>query len=290
VNPPADMPADFGGSARVYRDPIFGENQGRREIDPSWIELGFKFGDKGTHTSRTIMLQEITTLLRVCPPHSTRADYAAALVESNCLGKHTLSTRRLTLQRLTELYALEPKVPLFRLLRFFWDTDEAGRPLLGLLASLARDPLLRATAPVVFAMGKGEEIARQTLTDAVRAAVEGRLNDSILDKVVRNAASSWTQSGHFEGRSRKRRLRAQPTAASTAFALVLGYMMGLGGRALFNTLFTRVLDRDEHELTFMVMDAKRLGLLDVKTAGGLVAVSFDRLLTEQEKRLIHGTN
>jgi hypothetical protein len=40
----------------------------------------------------------------------------------------------------------------------------------------------------------------------------------------------------------------------------------------------------------MAMDAKRLGLLDVKTAGGLVAVSFDRLLTDQEKRLIHGTN
>jgi len=51
---------------------------------------------------------------------------------------------------------------------------------------------------------------------------------------------------------------------SAAFALALGYMLGLRGHALFDSLFARVLDRDENALTFLVMDAKRLGLLDIK--------------------------
>jgi len=52
-----------------------------------------------------------------------------------------------------------------------------------LLVSIARDPLLRATAPVVLSMSVGEEIARQRFTDTIREAVEGRLNDATLDKL-----------------------------------------------------------------------------------------------------------
>lgn len=252
--------------------------------------FGFKFGQKGAHTSRTIMLTELTTLLRQCPAEAGRADYATAVVEHNCLGKHTGATRQLSLQRLSEMYALDPAVPIFRLLRFFWDADERTQGQLALLAALARDPLLRATAPAVLAMQPGEEIARQKFTDALRNATEGRLNDSILDKVVRNTASSWTQSGHYEGRSRKMRTKVQPSPASTAFAMVLGYLLGLRGQNLFETLFARVLDQDVNTLTFLAMDAKRLGFLDIKSAGGLTVISFDGILTDQEKRLIYGAH
>lgn len=275
----------------MYRDPVF--VSGGQPNDPTkatWEELGFRFGDKGTHTSRTMMLDELSTLLRVCAPAATRADYLKALVEDNCLGKHTLSTRRLTFQRLSELYALETSVPLFRLMRQFWYADEKAQRQLALLAAIARDPLLRATTPVVLSMSLGEEIARQRFTDAIRDAVEGRLNDSTLDKVVRNTGSSWTQSGHFDGRSRKKRLQVEPTPVSAAFALALGYMLGLRGHTLFESLFARVLDRDEGALTFLAMDAKRLGLLDIKSGGGITVVSFDAILTEKEKRLIHGAH
>lgn len=235
------------------------------------------------------MLDELSTLLRVCSPKAVRADYVKAMVEDNCLGKHTLSTRRLTLQRMTELYALDVSVPLFRMLRQFWYADEKAHAQLALLISFARDPLLRVTAPVVLSMSVGEEIARQRFTDAIRDAVETRLNDATLDKVLRNAASSWTQSGHFYGRSRKKRQQIEPVPVSVAFALALGYMLGLRGRALFESVFARVLDRDETALTFLAMDAKRLGLLDIKSGGGMTVVSFDAILSENEKRLIHGS-
>ena len=274
----------------MYRDPIFSSGVDTTVIKPAWIELGFRFGKKGTHACRTIMLPELAGLLRSCLPSCTRTDYVNALLEQNCLGKHTFSSRQQSMQRLSELYALDPNVAIFRLLRVLWSADEKSHPQLALLAVLARDPLLRATAPVVLSLEPGEEIARQKFTDALRDAVEGRLSDDTLDKVVRNTAASWTQSGHLEGRSRKRRLLLQPTAGATAFALVLGFMLGVRGRGLFDTLFTRILDRDEHELTVLAMNAKRLGFLDIKSAGGLTVVSFDSLLNEQEKRLIHGAD
>jgi hypothetical protein len=273
----------------MYKDQIFIAGQANLNIS-SLTELGFRFGDKGTHTSRTIMLDELSTLLRVCPENSGRAEYVQALVEENCLGKHTQSTRRLTLQRLTELYAFNQAVPVFRLLRMFWHTDDKGHAQLALLAAMARDPLLRATAPVILSMSEGEEVARQRFTDAIRQAVNDRLNEATLDKVVRNTASSWTQSGHLEGRGRKKRKKIEPTPGSVAFALVLGYMLGTRGRILFETLFSRLLDRNVDELAFLAMEARRLGFLELKNSGGLLVVSFDGVLTGQERKLIDGQN
>jgi len=274
----------------MHKDSIFSAGQLAGEVKPEWLELGFKFGDKGAHTSRTIMLDELSTVLHQRPASATRVEYGKAVVEENCLGKQTSSTRQLSVQRLSELYALDPEVPLFRLLRYFWDADDKAHAQLALLVALCRDPLLRATASVVLPMKPGDEVARQQFTDILREAAQGRLNDSTLDKVVRNTASSWTQSGHLQGRSRKRRVKIQPTPASTAFALLLGYILGNRGRNLFETIFARVLDRNVNELTFLAMDAKRLGFVDIKSSGGMTAVSFDLILTPQEKGLVHGTH
>jgi hypothetical protein len=87
----------------MYKDGIFSAGQSPGEIKTAWLELGFKFGDKGAHTSRTIMLAELSTVLHQRPASATRLDYAKAVAEDNCLGKHTASTRKLSLQRLSEL-------------------------------------------------------------------------------------------------------------------------------------------------------------------------------------------
>jgi hypothetical protein len=253
--------------------------------------IGFRFGDKGTHTSRTIMYDDLSSVLSICGNGCQRETYIEEIIENNCLAKRTVATRKLSAQRLSELYFLDNKSPVFRIFRNLWEneTDE-GRRILALLCALARDPLLRVTAPVVFEMKEGTELARQPLTDALSVAADGRFNDSILDKVVRNTASSWTQSGHLEGRGRKIRRKVVPTPFSVTFALFLGYCTGIRGELLFSTFWTRVFDMPSDEFIYLAMDAKKLGMLDVTQSGGIIEVSFLRLLTEEERKIIHGTN
>lgn len=251
-------------------------------------DAGFRWGDRGTHTSRTIMLDELRAVLDSCAPDAGRDDYVSAIHDDNCLGKRTAATRRLSSQRLSELYGLDPGIPLFRVLRRCWQADREGRPLLAILLALARDPLLRASAPPVLRMRPGEELARQQMTDAIRHAIGDRLSDSTLDKVVRNAASSWTQSGHLRGRGRKTRQRVSPTAATSAFALLLSYLVGQRGKALFESLWAQVLDVPPGEIMHLAMDARRVGLMDMSQAGGVIDVGFSRLLAADGRKLPHG--
>lgn len=243
------------------------------------LNAGFRWGNKGTHTSRTIMLEELRSVLDNSHPDATREDYLSAIHEGNCLGKRTAATRKLSSQRLSELYTLNQEVLLFRVMRRYWYSDCNGQPILAVLLALARDPLLRITAPVVLRMKPGEELARQQITDALNRVVGNRLSESTLDKVVRNTASSWTQSGHLKGRSRKVRQRVVPTPLNTAYALFLGYFAGIRGTGLFESLWTKVLDSSSGELMHLVRDARRLGFLDMRQSGGVIDVAFTRLLS-----------
>ncbi len=234
------------------------------------VKAGFRFGDRGTQTSRTIMVRELADLLRAVPGSADRDDYAAAIVDENVLGKQTTSTRRLTNQRLGELYGLSLTVPLFRVLRRLWDADEPGRPLIALFCALARDPLLRATSLAVLPLPIGAELLRSSMSSAIRASTGDRLNDSTLDKVARNAGSSWAQSGHLKGRVRKIRQEVRPTPGSVAFAVWLGALQGISGEGLLQTAWSRVLDQSPADLLDLALRAKQLSLLNARVGGGIV--------------------
>lgn len=244
---------------------------------PSARAAGFRFGEKGTHTSRTLMLAELGDLLRAVPAGASREAYVAAVIDENVLGKQTAATRQLTSQRLVELYGLDLKVPIFRVLRRVWQADEGGRPLSAMLCALARDPLLRAAAPSVLALTAGAELIRSELLAALRACVGARLNDAVLDKVARNVASSWSQSGHLEGRVRKLRCRVRPTPGPVAFALWLGAIEGLVGEQLLASRWAQVLDSTEPELIPIILQAKQLGLVTASVGGGVTNIDATKL-------------
>ncbi len=250
-------------------------DSGIASLSPNQASLwGFRSGDRGTHTSRTIMLDELSRLLGLVPEKAGRQEYVDAVTRDNCLGKRTGANRRISLQRLTELYGLDGRLLLFRALRKLWGRFEASRPLLALLLALARDPLLRATARAVIATPFGHEFGRQAMKDDLSESVGDRFSEATLDKVVRNASSSWTQSGHLKGRGRKTRRRVETSPGVTAYALLLGFATGRRGRLLFETPWVAVLDSCPGALIDAAVDASRLGLVNLKHSGQMIDVSF----------------
>lgn len=241
------------------------------------VAAGFRSGAQGTHTSRTMMLEELRLVLAATPADARRVEHAAAIIDGNCLSKPTASTRRLTNQRLGELYGLDLGIPLFRVLRRLWDLDANGRPLLALLAALARDPLLAATYFAVVSLPAGAEFQREPMKMALRSFVGDRLNNNILEKVCRNAASTWSQSGHLEGRTFKKRRIVSATPATAAFAIYLAHIAGFRGADIFSSAWLQVLDFDPSRARHFALGAKRLGLLDLRMAGDVVELDLTRL-------------
>lgn len=235
------------------------------------------------------MLDELTGLLAAAHEARSPAEFARAIVEENVLGKSTASTRRLTAQRLTELYALDTSTPIFRALHRLWPSDEPSRPLLALLVALARDPLLRATARIVLPLRGGESLDRDALNAAVQQHAGARLNPGTTAKVARNAASSWAQSGHLVGRTFKSRQRVQATPASATLAILLGYLQGLRSRGLFQTLWCDVLDATPEVIAASCLRGAANGWIEFRMSGDAIEVGFPELLSRAEiERTTHG--
>ena len=124
-------------------------------IPEAAVSYGFVIDGLGAHSSRTIMLKELRLLLAACPSTTDMDGYRSAILGSNVLLKQTEATRKESFRRLRELYWLDPGLLLFRALRTLWNQAEEAQPLLALLCSTARDPMLRATSEAVLAAPPG---------------------------------------------------------------------------------------------------------------------------------------
>lgn len=233
-----------------------------------------------------MLLADVRLLLAACPLDATVADYRAAVVDENVLMKATTGNRRITYWRLCDFYALDPDVLLFRTLRTLWDADKAGQPLLALLCVAARDPVFRATAGRILALPLGEAILPQAIEETVQQAFPERYGVKSLKSIGQHILGSWQQGGHLAGKMLKRRAKARPTPAATAYALLLGHLCGARGLGLFDTLWARLLDAPPAELDALAFAASQRGWLDYRRIGDVVQIEFPALLGAAE--VVHG--
>jgi hypothetical protein len=252
-------------------------------IPQSASVYGFVSDGLGAHSSRTMMLTELRLLLDACPSETDQAGYRSAVLDDNVLLKNTETTRRKSLRYLRELYALDLDIVLFRALRDLWDQEVAAQPMLALLCALARDPSLRSTMPVIQEAPQGITVTSQMLAEEARKQYRGRLNSATLTKIGRNTGSSWTQSGHLRGRTNKVRVQAESHPTSVAYALLLGYLCGARGDALFQTPWTLMLDAPPHILHEQAFRASKQGWLEYRQAGAVTDVGFAYLLREENQ-------
>ena len=236
--------------------------------------FGLKFSPGGAHISRTMMLAELGDVLANVPASAKTAEYTDAIVQRNVLGKSTDSTRRKSYRHLRELYALDPNIPIFGLLRQLYSMDPASLPLLALQVAWSRDPLLRATTPHVVDASEGQKVETAALVQTLAKVYADQYSVLNLNKIARNAASSWTQSGHLAGRGNKTRRRINPTVHAVAMAFVIGYVAGYQGTAIFSNPWCRLLDMDSFRARELGLAAHRAGLLNLRTLGEVVELTF----------------
>jgi hypothetical protein len=246
-------------------------------------KFGFRFNLGGAHLSRTMMLEDLNSLLGyINDSKADKKDYLKAIKEDNCLGKRSGKTRDLTSRHLVSLYSLDTADILFRSLLFFWHRDPLGRPLLALLCACARDSILRATAPFILTLPVGAVMSREMMAEHIDDMEPGRFSPATLKSTAQNVNGTWTQSGHFKGRVRKIRTHVIPTAANVSYALLLGYLDGARGPALFKTEHARLLDVSFDRAVELARDASHRGWIVFKQVGDIIEVVFPALINEQE--------
>jgi len=229
------------------------------------------------------MLQEIQRLLDVVGATALRPDYRSAVVDNNVLDKPTTKARKLTYEHLCDLYSLDPDVCLFHLFRQLWYSDEEARPVLALQIALARDALLRVSAPVILGAKSGDQVTRDRMEKLFGEWSEGRLSAASVKAIAQRVNGTWTQAGYLTGRVKKIRNAATITPANVTFALFLAHLEGLVAQRLFSSDWVRVLDLPEERLIELTQSAAQRGLLVFRRTGGVMEVRFPDYLTKQEQ-------
>ena len=239
----------------------------------------------GAHTSRTMLLEDLSSVLAACPAGASRDDYRAAIIDLNVAGKDSLSSRQRTFRYLREMYRLDLDEAPFRAMLRLWVCEPRGRPQIALLMAAAHDRALTATSSGVLSIGAGEAATSESLAAAVEREFPGTYSPAIRSKIGRNALSSWTQAGYLHRsstRSPALRRPIDPSPGAVAMALVLGLVDGVTGERLFDTVHAALLASSSATLHDRTHEAARKGWLEYRSRGAVTEVDLGALVSGPE--------
>jgi len=252
--------------------------------------FGFSARKSGGHMSRSMMLPELGLLLGATTADAGRAEYRAAIVDDNILGKPTYSSRRKAEKHLYELYGLDPSFALFRVLRRFAAEDSDSLPLLALTCAFCRDAQLRASFPLIENLKQGEVLSRERMEAHLEAAFPEHYSPAMKAALANRINATWTAAGHLKGRAIKRKAAPQPCVAASTYAMFAGYLLGLRGEILVSSVFARLVGADPSVVIAHLSTAARNGWLRFRHAGGVMEIDFSGLLLPEEEALLHGAH
>lgn len=248
---------------------------GASSDDARLNKFGFRLSGGGAHQSKTLMSSEIGDLLRAGATEET--DFRARVLDENVLGKATASGRESVFRNLSSLYGLSTVPPLTKAFLRLTKVDGQGPQLLALLVALSRDPLLRDSARPVVEVPVGTSVQWPTFAGTFNARHPGRFSEKMVRSLSQNCASTWTQTGHLEGKGKRRR-RVHTSAPAAAFAALIATICGFSGPAMLSSAWFRVLDLSPDNALDVLRSAEAQGLARVRAAGDVIEISVRQQL------------
>lgn len=238
-------------------------------------KYGFNFKRGSVHSSRTIMFEDLSSLFdSIKGLVSNKNEYLYAIKEQNCLKKKSEKARILAYKNLKDMYSLNSEMVVFFSLRYYWEHDIDTRPMLAFLCGYIRDPILSLTSRFVLGLPIGSLLEYQDVENFIEGKFPGRFSKASLRSMSRNLCSSWTKVGFLKGRVHKTRVKVKATAGSVCYALLLGYLTGLRGEALFYSEFLALLECHFHEALELAQIGSQKGWINIKALGNIIEVSF----------------
>lgn len=240
-------------------------------------QLGFMTQQGSTHTARTLMLSELSTLFDHVPAEAGKDAYQTAIRDANCLAKRSGRTRQLTASHLADLYGLDPANPIHTGLRYFWSRDEAARPQLALLAASARDSLLRDLAPAILDKPLGMSITRESVEEAIEQHWPGRFSNATRESIAQRVNSSLVQVGYLKGPIKRVRVHLEPATGAVAYALYLAWLQGGRGELLLQSTWCKLLDASHDRLLELAAQASAKGWIVMRRVDNVIDLDFPHL-------------
>lgn len=250
-------------------------------------KLGFKFGRSGAHSARTMMLAEITELFHGRGVEAIPAQYQEDIELFNVLHKPTEKARKLSWRHLVDLYGMDTAIPLFRVFRRLWESDESARPMLACQMALARDPLLRLSQDKILSLVPGQWLPREDMEQSLDEQCPDRFSQAMLKSLAQNVNGTWTHAGFLEGRVKKHRAEPDVRPVNVVFALLLGYLQGATGNRLFTSEWVCLLCCRQERLLELARQASYSGMINFKHSSEVVEVTFPNYLSKEEESWLH---
>jgi hypothetical protein len=116
-----------------------------------------------------------------------------------------------------------------------------------------------------------------------------RFSPAMKASLAQNINTTWTAGGHLAGVRVKRRSLPTPKPATSTYAMLAGYLLGLRGDSLLSSVFGRLIGAEPALIIAHLSTASRQGWLRFRHGGGVMEMDFSALLLPEEEALLHGS-
>jgi hypothetical protein len=201
------------------------------------------------------------------------------IMEDNVFNKKTESSKKKTINYLTQLYSFKIEDKKFLSLESYWNKIEDNeKPLFAILFAVSKDYLMQESVAFVKSVKNNEKARIEEFETNIEHYHSNRFSPKTLRSVSQNVASSWKQASYILGKMKNIRTVNPPSYFAVAFAFLMAYLDDFRGDYLFNHPSVKSLDASKEELMLLLKAASDRELLNFNRSGVSIVISFENHL------------